>query len=117
MINHTCKSIQFQCTLCNYGAYDEIEIDIHCGKEYGQTYNWGLCDYEANDLQSLEIHLKTCEIHKCTKCGFITINLQNVKSHSQTDHEAEKTKRIVHTKLIRESTEEVTSKSYSLEEL
>ena len=42
MRNHTCKSVQLQCTLCNYGAYDEIEIDIHFGKEHGENYNNGL---------------------------------------------------------------------------
>ena len=76
-----------------------------------------MCDYQANDLESLEIHLKTCEIYRCTKCGHIAINLQNIKSHIQQDHEGDTNNRVVHTKLIRESTEEVTSKTYSLEEL
>ena len=100
-----------------YGAYDEIEIDIHFGKEHGKNYNCGLCDYVANALESLEIHLKTCEIYRCTKCGNVAINLQNIKSHIQQDHEGENKNRVVHTKISRESTEEVTSKTYSLEEI
>ena len=76
-----------------------------------------MCEHQANDLESLEIHLKTGEIYRCTKCGNVAINLQNIKVHIQQDHEGEKNNRVVHTKLIRESTEEVTSKTYSLEEL
>ena len=74
-------------------------------------------DYVANDLESWEIHLKTCEIYRCTKCGNVAINLQNIKSHIQQDHEGENNNRVVHTKISRESTEEVTSKTYRLEEL
>ena len=72
---------------------------------------------QANDLESLEIQLKTCEIYRCTKCGNVAINLQNIKSHIQQDHEGENKNRVVHTKISRESTEEVTSKTYRLEEL
>ena len=49
-----------------YGAYDEIEIDIHFGKEHGKNYICGLCDYVANDLESLEIY-------KTIKQFYITI--------------------------------------------
>ena len=79
-------------------------------------YHCGLSDYVTNDQESLEIHLKTCEIYRCTKCGNVAINLQNIKSHIHQD-EGENNNRVVHTKISRESTEEVTSKTYCLEEV
>ena len=117
MREHTCKTIQFQCTLCNYGAYHEVEIDIHFGKEHGENYICGLCDYQLSDLQALETHLKTCEIFRCTKCGNVVKNLHDIKLHIQKEHEGEKYKRVVHTKLTRDSTEEIESKTHEIEDL
>ena len=38
-----------------YGAYHELEIDIHFGKEHGENFICGLWNYRLNDLQALEI--------------------------------------------------------------
>ena len=117
MREHTCKTIQYQCTLCNFGAYHELEIDIHFGKEHGENFICGLCDYRLNDLQALEMHLKTCEIFRCVKCGYVAINLHDIKLHFQTDHKGENNRRVAHIKLTRESTEEIESKIHNLEDL
>ena len=55
MREHTCKTIQCQCTFCNFGAYHGLEIDIHFGKEHGENFICGLWNYRLNDLQALEI--------------------------------------------------------------
>ena len=38
-----------------------------------------MCDYEATDLENLEIHLKTCEYYKCELCDEIIWQFTDIK--------------------------------------
>ena len=47
---------------------EEIDMDVHSAKLNWDKFECGLCDYEATDIENLEIHLSTCEYYKCEVC-------------------------------------------------
>ena len=65
---------------------DEIDMEVHSAKHHGDKFECGLCDYEAADLDNLEIHLSTCEYYKCDLCGEIIWQLPNIKQHILAKH-------------------------------
>ena len=60
---HSYSLVQYQCDLCEFMGYDEIDMDVHAAKHHGDQHVCGLCDYEAKSLDRLEIHLSTCEYY------------------------------------------------------
>ena len=40
-------------------------MEVHSAKLNWDKFECGLCDYEATDIENLEIHLSTCEYYKC----------------------------------------------------
>ena len=64
---HSFRYVQYKCNFCNYYAEDDIGIAVHVGKDHGENFECGLCEFVAKDLEALEIHLCTCEIYKCEK--------------------------------------------------
>ena len=48
-------------TLWVYRVGDEIDMGVHSAKHHGDKFECELCDYEAADLNNLEVHLSTCE--------------------------------------------------------
>ena len=56
------KSSKFQ-SMCSVSEYNEIGIEVHVGREHAENFECGLCGYIAEDLESLDVHLQTCEIY------------------------------------------------------
>ena len=90
---------------------------MHVGREHGENFECGLCEYIAEDLESLDVHLQTCEIYKCHKCENVFINLKDLKQHYPTEHTDEKENFATHMKQSREDKNSYDSRCYSLEEL
>ena len=117
MKTHSYRQIQYQCTMCNFSEYSEIGIEVHVGREHGDNFECGLCEYIAEDLENLDLHLLTCEVYKCNKCGNIFKNLQDLKQHFLTEHENEKHKTTTHMKQSREDRHSFDTRGYSFEDL
>ena len=117
MKTHSYRLIQYQCTMCNFSEYNEIGIEVHVGREHGDNFECGLCEYIAEDLENLDLHLLTCEVYKCNKCGNILKNLQDLKQHFLTEHENEKHKTTTHMKQSREDRHSFDTRGYSFEDL
>ena len=56
-------------------------MEIHVGKCCYDKPMCGLCDKNCNDLETLEIHLNTCEIYECGNCDQRSKLLSDIKKH------------------------------------
>ena len=48
MKTHSYKLTQYQCYLCNFSEDNEIGIEVHVGRENGENFECGLCEYIAD---------------------------------------------------------------------
>ena len=103
--SHSSKHIQFQCTYCNFCATDDVEIDVHVGKDHGGNFECGLCEHVEQDRESLLTHLTTCEIYKCGSCNERWKTLPEVKTHLENLHSKEIYTSIEHIKQNRSNSE------------
>ena len=62
-------------------------MDVHIGKLHGETVECGLCNYKAKDLESLNLHISTCETYICEECCYRTTKLQDIKEHLNMKHD------------------------------
>ena len=113
MKTHSYKVIQFKCNKCDFLGPWEIDIAVHVGREHGDCFECGLCEHIAEDLESLDTHLFTCEIYKCNTCEQVFKNLGDVKSHLLKEHDGT----ISHIKQSREIEHEYSTRSYRYKEL
>ena len=58
----------------------------YAAKFHGDQHVCGLCDYEAKDLEQLEIHLSTCECYQCIVCDEKLWQFIKIKEHFETKH-------------------------------
>ena len=70
------------------------------------------CDFE---LESLEVHLKTCEVYDCGLCLNREKNISYMKKHIKDYHKQEGSMR--HIKMDRNNVCDISSKNYSLSDL
>ena len=90
-------------------------MEVHIGKCFTDNFECGLCDAKFDDLYTLEIHLRTCEVYECFECALKERNLSDLKKHVVEDHEDCDT--IHHMKIDLENLTKVIIKSYKLSEL
>ena len=50
-------------------------------KLHSEKIECGLCNYEAKDIEALNLHISTCEIYVCDDCCF-----RSVKEHLENEH-------------------------------
>ena len=68
MRTHSYKRSEYKCEECDFCGENELTMEVHIGKHHSEKFECGLCGFVANDLESLETHLFTCEIFICVKC-------------------------------------------------
>ena len=63
--------------------------------------SFGLCNFEANIIDNLNLHISTCEIYTCEPWCFRTIKLHDIKNHLNIVHTAMGTQwdEIIHEKV------------------
>ena len=61
-------------------------MEVHIGKCNRDNYECGFCDEKFNDLTSLELHLRSCEIYECSECYKKDKDLNDMKKHFVNDH-------------------------------
>ena len=117
MKTHSYRQIQYQCTMCNFSEYAEIGIEVHVGREHGENFECGLCEYIAEDLEILDVHLLTCEVYKCNNCGNVLKSLQNLKQHFLDVHGNDKQRKTTHIKQSREDRHSYDTREYYFKDL
>ena len=80
--NYTGKVFNgFKCETCDFTEQDGWSMQIHHGKCHSKLFECGLCDFETNTLENLELHLKTCETYECEECEFVSKTISGIKIH------------------------------------
>ena len=84
-------------------------MDVHIGKKHTENFECGLCEFEAGEIEALNMHMFTCEIYLCETCDINFTTLADLKEHLMKDHKTEK-KRIIH--IQNRSDDEVMDEKY-----
>ena len=65
--------------MCEFVGGEEIDMEVHNAKRHSDKFECGLCDFEGKDLETLDVHLTTCECYVCGLCEEKFKQLSNVK--------------------------------------
>ena len=102
---HRYKKSTFKCEDCDYVCENFLTMEVHVGKYHGDILECGLCNFEANAIEHLNLHIATCEIYTCEECIFRTKHLHDMKEHLNNIHEKFKYHEIIHAKINRKDSE------------
>ena len=107
------------CENCGFECKSIYTMEIHIGKCNSNNYECGLCDEKFDDLTTLELHLRSCEIYECSECYKKDKDLNDMKKHFVNDHAEckEGSDIIQHLKIDSENLSEVIIKSLYLSKL
>ena len=50
-------------------------------KGSNKSIECGLCYFQTQDLETLNLHLKTCEIYECNECEIVSKEISGIKKH------------------------------------
>ena len=93
-------------------------LQIHHGKCHNKLFECGLCDFLAKNLESLNLHLKTCEIYECEECGFVSQSLIGMKNHRKSQKNTKcESSTVFHIKMDRINEELASCTNYKQSEL
>ena len=113
---HTATDSNFKCLDCDFCAYNEISIQVHQGKCHEDGFECGLCDFKAESLESLDLHLITCESYECNECNIRVHQISDIREHIKEKHESEYIN-ITHGKIDRKDKDYVKETRYRKDEL
>ena len=113
---HTATDSNYKCLDCDFCAYNEISIQVHQGRSHGDEFECGLCDFQADSLETLNLHLTTCECYECYSCKIRVFTISDIKEHIKEKHDSEYVN-IYHGKLDRKDENYVKQTSYDKDEL
>ena len=116
MKKHSYKLIQYKCQECDFLGTNSVTMDVHHGKEHGDNFECGMCEFIAPDKVALETHLFTCKMFVCNSCDQKCKTLADLKTHMKNIHDKEY-KYVKHSKQDRTNKEEFTEKNYKTSEL
>ena len=83
---HSYKKSTYKCEDCDYCSENFLTMEVHVGKHHGEKIDCGLCNFEAKDLEALNMHLSTCEIYVCDDCCYRSIHIHEIKEHLEKSH-------------------------------
>ena len=103
------------CENCDFESNLIETMEVHIGKWRTKDVECGLCEAKFFELESLEVHLKTCEVYDCGLCLNREKNISYMKKHIKDYHKQEGSMR--HTKMDRNNVCDISSRNYSLSDL
>ena len=98
---------KFKSENCDFWSYNALTMEVHVGKQYVEKLECGLCEYKVENMESLKIHLSTCEIYECNSCYFRVCTLSEIKKHIKNKHDDDDEIKITHGKINRKDEDEI----------
>ena len=103
---HAYRKSTFKCESCDFWCENFLTMEVHIGRLHSEQIECGLCNYEANNIDNLNLHIATCEIYTCEACCFRTKNLHDIKDHLNNVHlNGTQWDEIIHAKVNRKDSE------------
>ena len=119
LISHSFKDRSadsiFKCEECNFWGPNDMTMKVHYKKTHAEKLTCGLCNFESDEVEHLEMHLFTCETFKCNRCGISFKSLPEIKVHINDEYK--KNTNIIHTKMNRNIPENVETMYHSSRDL
>ena len=115
MKSHSYQVAKFKCVDCEFVGTNEYSMEVHNGKCHTDNFECGMCEFVAGNEEKLELHLFTCEIYHCFVCNIKGTNISEMKRHIESEHDGNQ--KLRHVKLSTNNANEVTFKSYFIEEI
>ena len=119
MVTHTyiyTENDKRKCEECNFIGNNDWTMLLHHGLSHSAPIECGLCQFEAKDIESLKIHLKTCETYECEKCEHVTKSIKDMKKHIVSSAECGSST-VFHIKIDRNDENEANWKEYIQDEI
>ena len=113
---HSYKKSTFKCEECDFSSENFLTMEVHIGKQHGEKVECGLCNFEAKDLEALNLHLSTCQIYVCDECCYRTVHIHEIKEHLEKRHTGPYDS-IIHGKVNLKDSELIDDISYSKHQL
>ena len=79
---HSFKRV-IKCENCSFLATNNLSLNVHEGKVHSGEFGCGLCGFEAGNLETLEMHLHTCEIYTCCRSDDTVRTVSEIKKTSK----------------------------------
>lgn len=117
LVTHSYKKVEFKCVDCDFVGASDKTMEVHHGKHHSDVFECGICDYKAETLENLEIHLVTCEMFDCLYCDFTVKSLSEFKKHTTKEHNPGKYHALHHYKMDRTNQNEVCCNTISWEKV
>ena len=83
--------LKFKCDECDFWGPNRITMEMHFRRIHSENISCGLCEYDAKDIETLDVHTFTCETYKCNACKQNFKNLQDVKNHVNKEYNGKNT--------------------------
>ena len=103
MRTHSFNYVTFKCALCDFIGGEQIEMEIHNARLHSEKNECALCDFEGKNLETIDIHLSTCECYACGLCENKFTQLSQVKEHFKNTHQESKQSSCYGVKHIKQS--------------
>ena len=116
-MTHSYKEVNFKCEECDFSGNNEVSMEVHVNKVHTEELECGLCECVAKDLESLELHLVTCQIYECKHCGERYKSISDIKKHMAEKHRKNEYMRILHAKQDISNSDEINCKTYYSKDL
>ena len=107
--SHSHKEAKFKCEDCDFVGEKFETMEVHMGKCHTDNFECGLCEKNFGNIESLETHLNTCEIYRCSRCFLKETRISNIKAHAERKHPGLQATLIFHLKMNRNNRNEVSS--------
>ena len=72
------------CENCDFICKSIYTMEVHIGKCYSNNFECGFCDAKFEDIDSLELHLRTCEMYECSECYLKLKDLSEKTCHRRS---------------------------------
>ena len=110
------SEVEIKCTECEFVTTSENGIKVHKAKKHTRVLQCEICDFKAQTLNVLQIHIVTCELYKCSKCDHKSRRLSQVKAHIPKHHGAGDYF-LTHLKMSRDNPDEVCESIHYLKDI
>ena len=117
IMTHSYKKVQFKCEECDFVGNNEVSMEVHISKVHFEEIECGMCEYAATNLETLELHLVTCQTYECKYCGERFQTISEIKKHMSEEHKGQEYLQIIHAKLNISNSEEIRCKTYYCKDL
>ena len=63
---------------CDFCSENFLTMEVHLVKLNSEKLEYGLINYDAKDIETLNMQISTCQIYVCDDCFFRTVHIHDI---------------------------------------